>query len=262
MCLIILSWQARADFPLILAANRDEFYDRPSLPADFWPDRPDILGGRDLKEGGTWLGITKKGRLAALTNYRDPLSVKANAPSRGWLVKEFLTGDDRPGDYLEALQKEAPRYNGFNLILGDDSGLYYFSNRGDGGVRQLSPGIHGLSNHLIDTPWPKVEKARENFRRVLEGKGRPQSEDLFELLTDPSRSEDRDLPDTGIGLEWERILSSVFIASPVYGTRSSTVLMIDRLGRVFFEDRQFNENAGPWMTTRFAFPLGGSHVET
>ena len=262
MCLIILSWQARADFPLIMAANRDEFYDRPSLPADFWPDRPDILGGRDLKEGGTWLGITKKGRLAALTNYRDPLSVKANAPSRGWLVKGFLTGDDRPGDYLEGLQKEAPRYNGFSLILGDDSGLYYFSNRGDGGVRQLSPGIHGLSNHLLDTPWPKVKKAGENFRRVLEGKGRPQSEDLFELLTDSSCSEDCDLPDTGIGLEWERILSSVFIASPVYGTRSSTVLMIDRFGRVLFEDRQFNGNAGPWMTARFTFRTGGSHVET
>ncbi|MCX5826553.1 MAG: NRDE family protein [Deltaproteobacteria bacterium] len=262
MCLIILSWRTRSDFPLILAANRDEFYDRPSLPADFWQDRPDILGGRDLKEGGTWLGITKKGRLAALTNYRDPLSVKVNAPSRGWLVKGFLAGDDRPGEYLDRLQKEASRYNGFSLILGDDSGLYYLSNRGGGGVTQLSPGIHGLSNHLLDTPWPKVGKARENFRKVVEGKGRPRSEDLFDLLADPLRSEDRELPDTGIGLEWERILSSVFIASPVYGTRSSTVLMIDHLGRVLFEERQFNGNDGAWMTARFSFRLGGNNVET
>ncbi|MFA6411752.1 MAG: NRDE family protein [Syntrophales bacterium] len=262
MCLIILCWQTRTDFPLILAANRDEFYDRPSLPADFWPDRPDILGGRDLKEGGTWMGITKKGRLAALTNYRDPLSVKVSAPSRGWLVRDFLAGNDRPGEYLDRLQKEAPQYNGFSLILGDDSGLYYLSNRGGGGVTQLSPGIHGLSNHLLDTPWPKVVKARENLLKVVEGKGRPRSEDLFELLADPSRPEDRDLPDTGIGLEWERILSSVFIASPVYGTRSSTVLMIDRLGRVHFEDRQFNGSAGAWMTSRFAFPMEGNHVET
>jgi uncharacterized protein with NRDE domain len=262
MCLIILSWRTRTDFPLILAANRDEFYDRPSLPADFWPDHPDILGGRDLKEGGTWLGITRKGRIAALTNYRDPLSVRANAPSRGWLVRDFLTGDDRPGDYLERLQKEAPRYNGFSVLLGDDSGLYYFSNRGGGGVTPLSPGIHGLSNHLLDTPWPKVGKARESFRSVVAGKSRPRSEDLFDLLTDSSRPEDSDLPETGIGLEWERILSSVFIASPVYGTRSSTVLMIDRFGRVRFEDRQFNGNGGAWMTARFSFSLERKNVET
>ena len=262
MCLIILSWRTRSDFPLILAANRDEFYDRPSLPADFWSDHPGILGGRDLKEGGTWMGITKKGRLAALTNYRDPLSVKVNAPSRGWLVRDFLTGNDRPGDYLGRLQKEAPRYNGFSLILGDASGLYYLSNRGGGGVNQLSPGIYGLSNHLLDTPWPKVVKAGENFRKVMEGKGRPRSEDFFDLLADPLRPEDRELPDTGIGLEWERILSTVFIASPVYGTRSSTVLMIDRLGRVLFEERQFNGNSGAWMTARFAFRLGGNNVET
>lgn len=262
MCLIILSWRTRIDFPLIIAANRDEFYDRPTLPADFWPDHPDILGGRDLKEGGTWLGITRKGRLAALTNYRDPLSVQANAPSRGWLVRDYLIGNDRPEDYLARLQKKAPRYNGFSLIIGDTSGLYYFSNRGGGGITPLSPGIHGLSNHLLDTPWPKVGKAGESFRRVVAGKGRPRSEDLFDLLSDPSRPEDHDLPETGIGLEWERILSSVFIASPVYGTRSSTVLMIDRLGRVLFEDRQFSGKAGDWMTARFAFPIEGNHVET
>jgi uncharacterized protein with NRDE domain len=262
MCLIVLSWRTRTDFPLILAANRDEFYERPSLPADFWPDHPNILGGRDLREGGTWLGITRKGRLAALTNYRDPLSVKVNAPSRGWLVRDYLAGDERPGDYLARLQKEAPRYNGFSLILGDGSGLYYFSNRGGGGITPLSPGIHGLSNHLLDSPWPKVVTARESFRRVVEMKGRPRSEDLFGVLTDATRPDDRDLPETGIGLEWERILSSVYIASPVYGTRSSTVLMIDRLGRVLFEDRQFNGNAGAWMTARFAFSQEGSHVET
>jgi uncharacterized protein with NRDE domain len=262
MCLIILSWRAHPDFPLILAANRDEFYERPSLPADFWPDYPDILGGRDLKEGGTWFGITRKGRLAALTNYRDPLSVKADAPSRGWLVRDFLTGNDRPGEYLSRLQKESPRYNGFSLILGDDSGLYYFSNRGNGGITPLSPGIHGLSNHLLDTPWPKVRKAKESFRRVVKTKGRPGSDDLFAVLADSARPEDRDLPDTGIGLEWERILSSIYIASPVYGTRSSTVLMIDRFGRVLFEDRQFNEGNGVWMTARFAFSTEGNNVET
>ncbi|MDQ1277496.1 MAG: hypothetical protein QG555_536, partial [Thermodesulfobacteriota bacterium] len=200
MCLIILSWRTRTDFPLILAANRDEFYDRPSLPADFWPDHPDILGGRDLKEGGTWLGITRKGRIAALTNYRDPLSVRGNAPSRGWLVRDFLTGRDRPGDYLERFQQEAPRYNGFSVLLGDGSGLYYLSNRGGGGVTPLAPGIHGLSNHLLDTPWPKVGKARERFRSAIAGKNSPRSEDLFDLLTDSSRPEDGDLPETGIDI--------------------------------------------------------------
>jgi uncharacterized protein with NRDE domain len=262
MCLIILSWRTRADFPLIIAANRDEFYDRPSLPADFWPDHPDILGGRDLKEGGTWLGITRKGRIAALTNYRDPLSMRGNAPSRGWLVRDFLTGGDRPGDYLERLQQEAPRYNGFSLLLGDGSGLYYLSNRGGGGVTPLSPGIHGLSNHLLDTPWPKIRKAREHFHSAIAGKDKPRSEDLFDVLADSSRPEDGDLPATGIGLEWERILSSVFIASPVYGTRSSTVLMVDRFGRVRFAERQFDGNGGAWMTARFAFSLEGDNVET
>ncbi len=159
MCLIVFAWRQHPDFPLIVAANRDEFYERPTLAADFWADHPEVLGGRDLKEMGTWLGITRKGRFAALTNYRDPLHVRADAPSRGWLVRDFLTGERGAEDYLARLRDRGAAYNGFSLILGDAAGLYYYSNRGEEGPAALAPGVYGLSNHLLDTPWPKVRRA-------------------------------------------------------------------------------------------------------
>jgi uncharacterized protein with NRDE domain len=240
-------------YPLILAANRDEFYDRPTMPAGFWEDRPDVLAGKDLKEGGTWLGITRKGRMAALTNYRDPFSLKVSAPSRGWLIKDFLCGQEAPDLYLERLAGQADRYNGFSLILGDPSRLYYFSNRN--GLALLSPGLYGLSNRLLDTAWPKVQRGKENFATLLSQRERPVPEDLFALLTDQSKPDDHELPDTGIGWEWERILSSIFISSPIYGTRSSSLLMIDQRRRVTFMERVFNGGNPPWMTAKFEFSI-------
>ena len=253
MCLILLSYKMHPFYPLILAANRDEFYDRPTMPAGFWEDRPDVLAGKDLKEGGTWLGITRKGRMAALTNYRDPFSLKLNAPSRGWLIKDFLCGQEAPDLYLERLAGQADRYNGFSLILGDPSRLYYFSNRN--GLVLLSPGLYGLSNRLLDTAWPKVQRGKENFATLLSQRERPVPEDLFALLTDQSKPDDHELPDTGIGWEWERILSSIFISSPVYGTRSSSLLMIDQRRRVTFMERVFNGGNPPWMTAKFEFSI-------
>ncbi|MDI9570189.1 MAG: NRDE family protein [Pseudomonadota bacterium] len=250
MCLILLAWRRHPDYPLVVAANRDEFYERPTLAADFWEDQPGILGGRDLKEKGTWLGITRKGRFAALTNYRDPLRNKEDAPSRGWLVRDFLAGREGAAEYLGNLKEEADRYNGFSLILGDAEELHYYSNRGGAPV-VLPPGIYGLSNHLLDSPWPKVIKAREGLRRVTSRAGRLHPEDLFALLADRSRPADEELPDTGVGREWERILASIFIASPIYGTRSSTVILKDRRNRIRFEERQYAGGDGFWMSTVF-----------
>ncbi len=258
MCLILLSFKQHSRYPLILAANRDEFYERPSAPVTFWDDVPDILAGRDMKEGGTWLGITRKGRIAAVTNYRDPASIKDGAPSRGWLVRDYLSGTVDPATYLEKIARRADRYNAFNLIAGDASRLFYFSNRDVSSrvrVMELTPGLYGLSNHLLDTSWPKVERGKTAFGSLLAGKEKPDPEEIFSILSDRSRPDDDRLPDTGVGLEWERILSAMFIVSPVYGTRSSTVLMIDRKNRVILTERVYDRHPEPWMTVKYKFGI-------
>ena len=197
MCLILFAWKIHEGFPLVLAANRDEFYERPTAPADFWDEAPHVLAGRDLKEGGTWLGITRKGRLAALTNYRDPTTLKKDAPTRGRLVSDYLLGDETPRAYLDRVASAAARYNGFSLIVGGPAELLYFSNRGE--QIRLSPGTYGLSNRLLDTPWPKVERGKMALSGVLKRKGVPSEEALFALLADRSRPPDESLPETGVG---------------------------------------------------------------
>ncbi|MEN6320795.1 MAG: NRDE family protein [Syntrophaceae bacterium] len=253
MCLILLSYRTHEKYPVVLAANRDEFYERPSAPVSLWDDVPDVIAGRDLKSGGTWLGITKQGRLAAVTNYREPESHRQNAPSRGWLVKDFLCSQEEPKAYLEKTVVKKEQYNGFNLILGDMSCLYYFSNRGS--MCELSPSLYGLSNRLLNTPWPKVEKGKKAFELLLSGTDNPRSEDIFTILSDKSKPDDSKLPDTGIGLEWERILSSIFITSPVYGTRSSSVIMVDRKNHVMFIEKVFDTQPEPWMVVKFDFSI-------
>jgi len=262
MCLILLSYKQHPVYPLVFAANRDEFYDRPTAQASFWEDRPELLAGRDLKEGGTWLGITRGGRMAALTNYRDPASLKLQAPSRGWLVKDYLCGREDADKYLKKLTNNADQYNGFSLILGDPFHLYYFSNRG--GRIELTPGLYGLSNALLNTPWPKVESGKRKLGTLLAQTGEPSPEDLFSILKDETQPGDGQLPDTGIGLEWERILSSMFITSPVYGTRSSSLLLVDRQRQVTFIERTYNGGSGPRATAKFGFRMAGvaQYVET
>ena len=254
MCLILFSLNTQPGFRLILAANRDEFYTRPTRPLSAWTDVPEVYGGRDLKEGGTWLGISRRGRLAALTNYRDPARQLPQAPSRGLLINRFLTGDAPPADYLEQLQKTAHRYNGFNLLVGDQTGLWYCSNRSTG-IGELQPGVYGLSNHLIDTEWPKVSQGKKRLKDLLNRKDPWDTEDLFALLADRTVAPDRELPDTGVGLEWERTLSPLFITSPNYGTRSSTVLLIETSGEVTLLERSFvagNPVGGAAEATRSA----------
>ena len=255
MCLILFAWEMHENFPLVLAANRDEFYERPSAAATFWEDAPDLLAGRDLGEGGTWLGITRAGRFAALTNYRDPAALKIGAPSRGRLVSDYLRGRESPEAYLNRIKQDADHFNGFSLLVGDPAGLFYFSNRD--ALQRLKPGIYGLSNRLLDTPWPKIERGKTAFLALLKEKKGFSPETLFDLLTDRTRPADDRLPDTGVGLTWERILSPLFIESPAYGTRSSTVLLMDRRGNVTFAERVFNGAADSRMTSRFEFRIEG-----
>jgi uncharacterized protein with NRDE domain len=166
MCLILFAYQRHPRYRLILAANRDEFYARPTAPLGFWADHPQVLAGRDLEQKGTWLGVTRGGRLAAITNYRDPQAIKPNAPSRGHLVSDFLKGSIPPLDYLQDISASAARYSGFNLLVGDPSGLFYFSNHGAVMCR-LAPGLYGLSNGLLDIPWPKVDQGKQALAALV-----------------------------------------------------------------------------------------------
>ena len=251
MCLILFAYNVHPSYRLVLAANRDEFYERPSSSANFWEDAPRVLAGRDLKGGGTWLGVTKKGRFAAITNYRDPASWKNDAPSRGGLVSAYLCGHQSIGNYLDKISRQAQLYNGYNLILGDRCELFAYSNRGE--KQKLKSGIYGLSNHLLNTPWPKVSRGKKLLMAALDKKGAELEEALFDLLTDRKIPADDKLPDTGVGLEWERILSTIFIESPVYGTRSSTILLIGKNGRVKFVEKIYDGNPQEWVTSSFSF---------
>lgn len=252
MCLILLAWRVHPGYPLVVAANRDEFHERPAAPAGFWADAPQLLAGRDLKAGGTWLGITRQGRFAALTNYRDPARVRANTPSRGGLVAGFLRSDEPPAAFRARLDADAAAYNGFNLLYGDRGGLHYYANCGEA-ARALEPGIYGLSNHLLDTPWPKVARGKSALGRSLVAL--PDRAPLFALLRDDTPARDADLPRTGVSIEWERLLSSAFIRSPAYGTRSATVLTLDAAGECVFEEASFDAQTAEVGRAAFRFAI-------
>lgn len=250
MCLVLIALNSHPDYALIVAANRDEFYDRPTAPAGFWEDVPAVLAGRDLKAGGTWLGIDRRGRFAAVTNYRQGRREAAAPRSRGHLVSDFLTMDIGAPQAIERARADARLYNGFNLIAGDVCELLYFSNR-EGRARTLGSGVYGLSNHLLDTPWPKVTSTRSALGALLSGDPSELTDGLFALLSDRSRPADEELPRTGIGLEWERLLSSAFVVSSRYGTRSSTVVLVGRDGGIVFVERSFGPAGWPAGEVRF-----------
>jgi uncharacterized protein with NRDE domain len=241
MCLILFAHKAHPEYPLVLAANRDEAYLRPTAPAGFWSDYPHVCGGRDLDQGGTWLGITCAGSIAAITNYRDVNAAKSSTRSRGELVANYLCGNQRPGDYVAQLQNQIGAYNGFNLIAGNVDALHYLSNRG-GEAMPIAPGVHGLSNHLLNTPWPKVERGKKLLAELLEIRSPMLIERLFDMLGERTVAADDKLPDTGVGLPRERVLSPAFIAAPAYGTRSSTIILVDYHGQVELIERSFGQN--------------------
>ena len=241
MCLILFCFNAHPRYHLVLAANRDEFHVRPTTPLSRWDEAPHVLAGRDLKSMGTWLGITTSGRFAAITNYRDPKQQRSNAPSRGVLVSNFLLGDQSPTEYLSEVVRQGSHFNGFNLIVGDANRLFYYGNRGNG-IQNITPGIHGLSNHLLDTPWPKISRGIQQLDTILQGQACLAVEPLFDLLSDNSPVPDEALPDTGVGLEFERFLAPLFIAGDTYGTRCSSVLLMERNGTITFAERTFEAN--------------------
>ena len=231
MCLIVFAWQVVPGAPLVAAANRDEFYDRPAAAACAWPENPKVFGGRDLQGGGSWMGITQEGahgpRFAALTNIRGPQEKRADAPSRGALVADFLAGDMSAEEYIKMIDGGSGAYNGFNLVLGDRERLFWYSNRGADDERngkEMAPGIYGISNSLLDVPWPKVLRAKAEFASLL-CQGAPEDA-FFEMLADTTRASDLRLPNTGIELDLERVLSAVCIETAGYGTRTSTVVKL------------------------------------
>lgn len=253
MCLLLISYNIHEEYPLIVAANRDEFYQRPTEKAGFWKEYPDLLAGRDIEAGGTWLGITRSGRFAAITNYRDMHSIKDKAPSRGALTLNFLTSRLSPVKYGYTLQERADEYNGYNLLFSDPETFYYFSNQTKE-LRQLSAGVYGLSNHLLDTPWPKVVKSKEAFIKATENE-RVSVDELFEILSDDREAPEDQLPETGLGIELEKAVSPVFIKSDTYGTRSSTVLLINSVNEVIFIEKSLDTKSGTWNTSKFNFKL-------
>jgi len=252
MCLVLLVWRMHPHYPLVVAANRDEFHARPTAPADWWPDRPQILAGRDLEAGGTWLGVTRGGRFAALTNYRDPerrrrRGALAGAPadaapnaavlSRGTLVTALLDSQSSVHEGLAYLREVSAHYDAFNLIFSDGERLGIYESVVGAG-RELGPGVYGLSNHLLDTPWPKVENAKSGLESALQYP--TDTARLLTILRDERPASDERLPQTGVSLEWERLLSSAFVRSPDYGTRCSTIIRFAQAGEAYFDEWSWN----------------------
>jgi uncharacterized protein with NRDE domain len=254
MCLILFAHRAHPEYALVAAANRDELYERPTAAAGFWPDATDVLAGRDLREGGTWMGVTRGGRFAAVTNYREmPLS-RDGKRSRGHLVAGFLRSATAPAAYARELAADGDAYNGFNLLVGDGASLAYVSNRG-AGPRVLAPGVYGLSNALLDDPWPKVVRGKAVLADALAGPADELEARLFAALADRGIAPDAALPETGVGLERERALSAPFIATPRYGTRCSTVLVVRSDGRATFTERRVTPGVDAMEESRFALDL-------
>jgi len=252
MCVLAFAWRHHPEVPVVIAGNRDEFHRRPTDSAQWWADHPDVLAGRDLLGGGTWMGLTRHGRFAVVTNIREGQAAGPPEPrSRGELVKDFLLTGLSPGDWSATVDPGA--YQGFNLIFGDLDGAHYLSNR-DPAPRLFGPGVYGLSNHLLDTPWPKLVRTRERISQCLQS-NIIQVPEMFDALADTCIADDADLPETGVPIEWERRLSPVFISGTDYGTRASTVLMIGADGTACLEERSFAESGRPLDIRRFEFRI-------
>lgn len=253
MCLILFALASHPRYPLIVAANRDELYARPSQPMQWWSETPQVLAGLDLEAGGTWLGMTRSGRFAAVTNVREGVPRESWQRSRGDLTRNFLLGDDSPAAYAALAHTQGEHYAGFNLLVGDTQALYYCSNRGEG-PRRLSPGIYGLSNDSLDTAWPKVRTGKIALQQALVA-ATPTTDDLLQILADTHVPTDAELPDTGVGAVLERLLATSFIASPDYGTRASTALLIDNSGEVEIVEQNFLSGGVRGEQLRYQFQL-------
>jgi uncharacterized protein with NRDE domain len=270
MCLLVIAWQAHPRYRLVVAANRDEFHERPAAALAKWPAPESILAGRDLRAQGTWLGLDSRQpsgqrgnpqrgrRFGVITNFRELQRPRSDAPSRGGLIPEYLRGDQNAASFLKGLEPRASQYSGFNLLLTDADSLWYASNRTEPLARPLPPGVYGLSNELLDTPWPKLSRVRRGFDSWLLA---PRSEDpwvtLFDLLNDRVRAgADEPLPQTGIPIEWERVLSAPFVLHPDYGTRASTVLLLEPSGAGYLAERRFDAGGNLLGQSEFELQAG------
>lgn len=242
MCLILFALNKNSKYKLIIAANRDEYFNRPTINAAYWEENNSILGGRDINSGGTWIGINKNGRFIAITNFRDPKNENPNAKSRGELSKRFLFNTENVSDFITDISKSRTEYNGFNLLLSDDafSSMYHYSNISNINSK-VENGIHGLSNHLIDTPWPKIETGKTELLKIIESES-IDLDNLLEILKSDKKAPDELLPSTGISYDLEKKLSSVFISMNGYGTRCSTIILVDKANNLSFLEVSYDEN--------------------
>ncbi len=256
MCLVVLAFRVNDDHPVVLAANRDEFHARPTREAHWWPDHGDILAGRDLQAGGTWLGVHRSGRFATVTNYRDADSPAGSLESRGRLVTDFLAGDETPLEYLQSIDGDA--FAGFNLLVGDARSVGYLSNRG-GGLRDLPPGIYGLSNATLDTPWEKVERSKSRLAGLLDSQQLSESS-LMELLGDGDRGPPSEVRDERLPFDIAHAITAPFIVSDDYGTRCSTVVRAESSGRWHFLERRFGPQGSQTGDSSYSFG-GAEHPE-
>lgn len=269
MCLLVLAWNAHPRYRLIVAANRDEYHERPAAALDLWPAPEHILAGRDLRAGGTWMGLDRRRRFGVVTNFRDLVRAPPEAPSRGRLVPRYLVGTASPGEYLAGLEREAGEYGGFNLLLADGLSLWYASNRNVPFARTLPAGVYGLSNERLDIPWPKLRRVRRRFEAWLAGRGSAETGELFALLEDrepasegeefPGALAEEGLggsPGTGLAPEWERTLSAPFVLHPDYGTRCSTVLAIGRSDECYLAERRFDPMGERQGETQYRLAAG------
>jgi uncharacterized protein with NRDE domain len=244
MCLLVVAWQAHPRYRLIVAANRDEYHERPAAALAPWPPPDTLLVGRDLRAGGTWLGLDRSRRFGVVTNFRERQRPRRSAPSRGRLIPDYLRGPAGAADFLAGLETDAPGYSGFNLLVSDATSLWYACNRAETFARPLDPGVYGLSNEFLDTPWPKLRRVRERVQAWL-GEPAGTAAALFDMLNDRTPSPDADLPQTGLAPELERALSAPFVLDATYGTRCSTVMMLEESGTVFLAERRFDSAGHP-----------------
>jgi uncharacterized protein with NRDE domain len=257
MCLLVLAWQVHPRYRLVVAANRDEFYERPTVAMARWPAPDDIIAGRDLRAGGTWLAMDRDRRFGIVTNFRELQPPSPGATSRGNLIPGYLRNTAGAGGYLRELETTATAYSGFNLLLTDENTLWYGSNRAGRFATALSPGIYGLSNELLDTPWPKLQRVRRRFDPLLTQPGEVSKDELFAILADTTQAGiDERLPQTGLSRDWEQVLSSPFISTEGYGTRCSTIVMVEKTGAVSLTERRFGSQGTPIGETEFLLGAG------
>ncbi|MGH8138895.1 MAG: NRDE family protein [Steroidobacteraceae bacterium] len=258
MCLLVIAWQAHPRYRLIVAANRDEFHERPTAPLGKWPPPDEIVAGRDLRAGGTWLAMDRVRRFGVVTNFRELQRPAPNAPSRGHLIPDYLRAGIGAQRYLTGLEPAAARYSGFNLLLADGESLWYASNRTERFARLLRPGVYGLSNESLDTPWPKLQRVRRRFDTWLAAPGQCSTAKLFAILADRTQAGvNEELPQTGLSPEWEQLLSSPFVCHPEYGTRCSTVLLLEPAGGLYLAERRFDPQGVPSGETELQLDAGG-----